>query len=139
VKQYTEQEILNAISNSWGNMSRIAQELNCSWITARKYVNMYESCVELYESENNKALDVAEKCLVDGAKNGDIHAAKFIVSTWGVNAGRGKWRTKQSVEITGKEGGAIKVENEVKNGFSLGTLTTEQIQQIISEAGDDNK
>ena len=138
MKDYTEQEILNAIQGSWGNMSRIAQELNCNWRTAYKYVHKYESCIELYDSENNKALDVAEKCLVDGAKNGDIPAAKFIVSTWGVNAGRGKWRTKQSVEITGKEGGAVKVENEIKNGFSLGTLSTEQILQIISK-DDDSK
>ena len=51
-KNYTKEQVLEAIANSAGVMEYVAVKLGCTWPTARKYVQMWK--------ETQEAFDVAE-------------------------------------------------------------------------------
>ena len=93
-KDYTTQELLDAIKDSNGNMSVIAERLKCSWATARQYIGDDTAAKELYKGETERMLDKAEKIINDSLDQTTDHAeqlqtAKWLLATKGGNRGYG--------------------------------------------------
>ena len=144
MKDYTKNEVLFAItggdrspenssiganiqghlSPSYGSILLIAKRLDCSWVTAQKYINLYELNDVLKEQRMNKFL-FAESTIIrimaDGEDNNSLAAAKFVLATTGVQLGFTEYANKQNVEITGK------VENA-----GMPQLADLSIEQIIA-------
>jgi hypothetical protein len=68
-KDYTEQEVLKAVEGSGGVITNVKRCLNCSWATARKYVDKYPSAVQAMKDERESLLDYSENNIIDVLKN----------------------------------------------------------------------
>ena len=91
-KEYTQEQLKNAISGSNGNISVIAINLKCSWATARKYISENDELRREYKGESEKMLDKAEsivnKALDDDQdKKTQLETAKWILATKGYTRG----------------------------------------------------
>lgn len=93
------EDILAAIDGSFGIMSTIAEELNCSWITAKKYVEMYDEAKAAMLDEEQKALDMAENTIMRSIQMDNTQDAKWYLSKKGKTRGYG-----DEVALTGKDG-----------------------------------
>ena len=102
-KDYSTQELLEAIKDSNGNMSVIAERLNCSWATARQYIGDDNEAKELYKGETERMLDKAEQIINDSLDQTTDHAeqlqtAKWLLATKGGNRGYGT-KTKYNIRV----------------------------------------
>ena len=93
-KDFTTQELLEAIKDSNGNMSVIAERLGCSWATARQYIGDDDIACEYYKGETERMLDKAETIIMDSLEQTTDHAeqlqtAKWLLATKGGNRGYG--------------------------------------------------
>jgi hypothetical protein len=103
-KDYTKDEVMNAVTNSYGVVSRVADALKCTWATARKYIEMYEDAKSLFSDETERVLDLAETKIIKAINLDDIGTAKWLLANKGKHRGY-----NQQLEVTGKDGGAIEV------------------------------
>ncbi len=87
MKNYTEKEILDAISGSGAIMTGISNRLECDWHTAKKHIEKYESCKQALLNEREKTLDLAESVLYTSIKGGNTQDAKWLLSTVGKKRG----------------------------------------------------
>jgi molybdenum-dependent DNA-binding transcriptional regulator ModE len=51
MKNYTEEQILTAIKGCEGSIEAVAIELGCSYVTAKKYIDMFEGTKTAFELE----------------------------------------------------------------------------------------
>lgn len=114
-KDFTTQELLDAIKDSNGNMSVIAERLNCSWATARQYIGDDAEAKELYKGETERMLDKAEQIINDSLNQTTDHAeqlqtAKWLLATKGGNRGYGT-KTKYNNVLHG-----YRSENDLLDG-----------------------
>lgn len=76
----TKAELLEAVNNSGGIMSIIAQKLNCSWETAKKNCNKYKAVQEAIASEKEKTKDKAETVIIKSIQEMDVQTAKWYLT-----------------------------------------------------------
>lgn len=103
---FTEEEMLNAIKGSAGIISTIADNLNCQWHSAHKYIQKYESAKQAYEDECERMLDTAESELKKLIEKGDPQMIRYILSTKGKKRG---FSEKQEIEHSGNVDGNINI------------------------------
>lgn len=88
-REFSEEEILNAIYGSKGIMSVVASCLNCHWNTAQKYVQMYDSAKSAMDAEVEISLDLAEQKIHEAISMDDVASAKWFLSKKGKHRGYG--------------------------------------------------
>ncbi len=106
-KTYTQADILDAIKGSGSIVSTVAKRLKCEWITAKRYIEKWESTKQAFSDESETILDLAESTLYTAIKAGDVQAAKWVLSTKGKTRG-----FTERHEVTGPEGTQLKIEVE---------------------------
>jgi len=118
VKGYSRERLLEAIKGSGGITLTVAQRLGCDWVTAKRYIEKWESTKEAFRSENEQILDVAESVLSrnirlayrqqeDTGLPVDSGDAKWLLARKGKRRG---YADKQEIEYGGTgEGGAIPI------------------------------
>jgi len=94
---YSKEQVLKAIKDSYGITSQVAENLNCSWATARKYVNKWECTKKALDEENEKSLDFSESMLLKRIQEGSDQMIKFHLATKGKKRG---YNDESKVEIT---------------------------------------
>lgn len=62
-KGYSLEKILEVIDGSAGITLTVAQRLGCDWITAKRYIEKWETTKQAFAAEGEKILDVAESVL----------------------------------------------------------------------------
>ena len=103
---YTKEQVEKAIKGSFGIVSKIAKTLDdCSWHTAKKYVEHWEETRAAYADEAERSLDLSESKLLQAVNAGDGPMIRFHLATKGKNRGYAERR-----ELTGAEGGPVKVQ-----------------------------
>ncbi len=80
---FTKEQILTAIKNSYGIVSNVAKKLKCDWNTARKYIDKYECTKKAFDDESEIILDIAENQLANKIKEGDTQMIKYMLATKG--------------------------------------------------------
>ena len=105
MKDYTADELIEAIEGSFGIVSRVANTLKCNWNTAKKYIDMYPEAKEALLQEHERALDVAESKIFKAINLDDVDTAKWYLSRKGKSRGYGD---KIVQEVSGPEGEPIK-------------------------------
>lgn len=88
-KEFTEQEVLEAVYGSNGIMSVVAGALKCHWHTAQKWVKAYPSAIEAMAAEVEISLDLAEKKIHEAISMDDVGSAKWYLSKKGRSRGYG--------------------------------------------------
>jgi len=79
-KGYSKEEVLQVIPGCHGIINMVAKKLGCTIPTANKYINMYPECVEAFENERIKMIDLAEEVVLRKLKKGDAHTARWLLS-----------------------------------------------------------
>ena len=98
MREFTEQEILEAIQDTGGIINKIAQKLNCDWHTADKYISKYESSKIALQDERQTLIDDSENVIRNAVRSGDVQSAKFVLTTLGKKRG---YTEKTEVEHSG--------------------------------------
>lgn len=119
-KEYKESEILAAIPDSYGIMSRIAVNLGCTWGTANKYVHMYPAALQMIAEEQERVKDLCETKVIKSINLDDIQTAKWYLMTKGKDRG---YAERQ--EITGANGGPLAV------SFDVNKLSTDEAAALL--------
>jgi hypothetical protein len=70
-----------------GNVSRIAQQLNCSRRVVDDYINSYPQLVAIREDIRESVVDIAEDNLFQAVAEGDLTVSAMIVKTIGRERG----------------------------------------------------
>lgn len=97
---YTAKQFIEAIPGTGGIISKIAERVDCTWHTAKKYIDNYATVQQAYDDECERILDLAESALIKSISEQQAWAVKYILSTKGKNRGY-----VERQEITGKDGG----------------------------------
>ena len=90
--------VLIAIKGSGGIISTIADKLDVSWHTAKKYVMQWDETKEAIEDETETILDMAEGALYGSIKEGNTQDAKWLLATKGRKRG---FNEKLDIEHSG--------------------------------------
>ena len=98
-KEYTLDEVLAGVVNSYGIISRVAENMGCTWGTAKKYVDSYPEAVQLFQEETERVLDLAESKVIKSINMDDVGTAKWLLSTKGKDRGYGE---QKDVRISGQ-------------------------------------
>jgi hypothetical protein len=106
--RFTKNAVLSAIKGSGGIVSNVANRLNCSWVSARKYIDVWPETKQAYEEEKEAILDLCESVLYSSIKNGDTQSAKWVLATKGKERGFIERR-----EVTGENGAPLVVKVEL--------------------------
>lgn len=86
--KYTAEQFIEAIKDSAGIVSAIAQRLGCEWHTARHYIDHHPTVRKAYDAECEKILDLTEGALFTRAtKDKEPWAIKYLLSTKGKRRG----------------------------------------------------
>lgn len=136
MKNYTKEEVLNAIEKTHGFINEVARELKCNWHTAHKVINQHEETRQALEEKSEIILDKAEGNIYNAVESGDISLSKWILQTKGKARGytEKETATAESQEevlkilqlITQQE---TKTEHEV---FTLDGLDKHQIENLFN-------
>lgn len=96
--RYSKRTVLQAIEGSGGIVSAVAKRLGCDWATARAYIQRWPETQAAFEAERERILDQAETTLYRAIQEGDVQAAKWVLSRLGRHRGYG-----DHVEVSGKQ------------------------------------
>jgi len=116
-KGYSLQTMMDAIDGSGGITLTVAQRLQCDWMTARKYINKWETTKAAFEAEREKVLDVAESVVNRNIQLAyrmqnetqqpvDSGDAKWVLSRLGKSRG---YADKQEIDLGGDSELTIRV------------------------------
>jgi len=88
-KNYTKEQVLEAVKNSAGVMEYIAQRLNCNWHTAKKYVEKWEETEDAFAVSECKLHTIAYKSFHKAVAAGERWAVERILDTSARRNGHG--------------------------------------------------
>ena len=127
-KNFSREQILQAIENSAGIVLTIAKRLSCDWHTAQAYIEKWEGTRAAYQDECEKVLDLAETKMIEVINTGDGPMIRYLLSTKGKSRG---YTEKQEHEISTPEGKPIRVIHDL----DLSKLSTDDLLALkrISE------
>ena len=93
MKKITEEQVLKAIKNSQGLVTRIQKKLETAtgehwnWETVKNYIEKWDSCKEAVKAEKESMLDLAENNVFKDLARGDIHTSKWYLKMKGKERG----------------------------------------------------
>ena len=123
MKNYTVEQMLEAIEGSNGIVSRVADKLKCDWVTANTYIKKFPQSSAAFDAELEKVLDMAEAKIFRSIAADDTDNAKWLLSKKGKHRGYGDQK-----EIT--------LNGNMSFSASDIELAADKIKQIINEVGE---
>ncbi len=118
--QYSATQFIKAIEGSGGLISTIASRVDCTWMTAKKYIDNYPTIKSAYDEEIERVIDLAEGVLIQNIQT----AAKQAKAGRDVDTADVKWFLSRKAksrgyverqEVTGADGGAVTVKWDDEN------------------------
>lgn len=82
-RNFTKQQVLEAINGSYGIYTDIAALLHCESHTAKRYVEKWEETKQAYEDETLRGVEAAEKVILDAIGHKDVATAKWLIEMKG--------------------------------------------------------
>jgi len=128
---FTAAQFIEAIKDSGGIVTTIAQRVGCAWHTAKKYITNHPTVAQAWQDEREKLKDVAEVQLVKQVNNGEQWAVKYYLSTQAKDRGY-----TQRTEHTGANGKAIPVDVDHDARGVLAQLIARQSAALAAAGGD---
>lgn len=103
-QRYTAAQVIEAIEQSRGIKSAIAQRLGCHRHTVDNYIARYPTVARAYWEERERIVDTAEVKLLEKLKDGVDWAIKYVLSTLGKDRGY-----VERQEVAGEGGGPLTI------------------------------
>ena len=88
-KNYTEEQVLEAVKKSNGVVEYVAINLGCAWLTARTYIDKFESCKDAMAVLDCKLNALAYKSFMKAIDEGQRWAVERILDTSARRNGHG--------------------------------------------------
>jgi hypothetical protein len=101
---YTCQQFIDAIPDTGGIISAIADRVGCAWGTAKKYIDEHPTVLEAWTNERNKITDKAQHNIIRSIQQGDLQMSK-----WWLQVKDPEFVDRQRHEVTGAEGGPLPI------------------------------
>lgn len=79
-RNFTCEQLIEAIDGSLGLLTNVARRLNCDRNTVERYVNRFPKAQEALKNEREKVTDVAEGKLFQALNKGERWAVKFYLT-----------------------------------------------------------
>ena len=98
-KNYTLEQVLDAIKGSNSIVSNVAKKLKCEWHVAERNIGSWTRTQKAFDNESESVLDFTESMLMKKIKDGDTQAIKYKLSSHGRKRGYGE---KVDVGLSGK-------------------------------------
>ena len=95
-KNYTKEEILEAIKGSNGIVYAVSSKLKCQWHTAQKYIEKYNDTKQAFQNEKEMGLDFTESMLFKRIQEGSDSMIKYHLDNQGKKRGYGQ---KQEIDL----------------------------------------
>ncbi len=92
--KYNTKVFIEAIKESGGIISTIADRVGCEWRTAKKWIDNYPSVLLAYNDECERVNDMAESTIVKSLKAEDLTTAK-----WWIGRKRTGFEDKHEIQI----------------------------------------
>ena len=118
MRDFSSDQIFEAVKNSGGIISQIAKKLNCDWHTAKTAIESTAEQRRAFDTETQAVLDMAESQIIKASKDGDIATCKWYLLT------KGKARGYSA---------NVEVQSNVTVTSSYSLLTREQRLKRIAE------
>lgn len=112
--KFTTQQVIAAIRETKGLVTRAAARLGCDPKTIRSYAARYPTVAEALREEREGMTDVAELALYNAILKGEPWAVSLYLKTQGKQRGY-----VERVETTGKDGGPIEARTKVTHDFDF--------------------
>lgn len=97
--KYDRDKFVEAVQGSGGILSTIAARLGVERYTVARWRDNLPEVQEIIADETEKTLDMAENGLIVAARDGDLKAINFLLSTKGKNRG---FTTKVENNLSGE-------------------------------------
>jgi len=101
---FRTEQFIKAIPGTHGNITEIANRVQCSWNTAKKYITEYVTVAEAYEEECMAVDDRARQNVTERIFRGDIGLSK-----WWLQVKSPEFTPKQQLEHSGSIETVVKV------------------------------
>lgn len=128
-KQFSADQVIEALRNNNGILAAAARELGCSRKTVQNYRDEYATVREAYNEQRESLVDRLEFRFLERVESGDTRAILFGLRTIGSSRG---WSEQYRFEHSGPDGGPIETTTEITVGFE-DEFTEEQIEQLEAE------
>ena len=102
---YTTKQFIAAIPGTGGVISHIATIVDCSWHTAKKWIDEHPTVRQAWENERNKLTDRARHNVIKSIEGGDLQMSK-----WWLQVMDDEFAERRNVRLEGTgEGGEIEI------------------------------
>ena len=132
LNKFTIKQFIKAIKGTGGIKNQIAKRLKCSRPTVNKYIKENEEIRDMWLSEREGALDTIESNLFVMAKNFDLNAIKFFLSTQGKERGYGDSR---QFEVKSEVQGTIEHNHQHQIELRPDSNRTDSVLDILDVCG----
>ena len=132
-KKITQEQMLEAIKNSQGLISKIQKKLETilretiAWETVEKYINKWDECVQAVRAEKEAMLDLAENNIFKDLVNGDTATSKWFLRMKGKERG---YVETQEIQLNKSDPLNINLQGEL---FSDEDLRQSQMVEIPND------
>ncbi len=103
-KNYSKNQVLNAVAKSAGIMSVVADKLDCDWVTAAKYVAKWTETQKAHDAQKAKLARKAFSRYIEAIDAGERWALERVLDTVARQDG---FAIVNRTEISGPDGGPI--------------------------------
>jgi len=86
-QRYTQQQMINALTQAHGLIAPAAQALHCHRHTVDRYIARYPLVRRAYEEAREAVIDLAESKLIELVEQRDWRAIRYLLSTLGKDRG----------------------------------------------------
>jgi 5'-3' exonuclease len=104
---YTAKQFIKAMAGTGGVISAIADNVGCSWHTAKKYIEEYSTVNEAWIEERNRITDKARNNIIKAIERNDLQMSK-----WWLQVMDEEFVPREKREVSGIDGGKIIVSIE---------------------------
>ena len=130
-EKFTAEQVIQAIQDAHGMVTKAAQRLGCTPRTVRNYAQRYSTVAGAILEERECMTDIAELVLFDKIQAGDLGAITFYLKTQGRDRG---YTERQENIHTGPGGGPIRTEKTEKS-VSIDAAAIAELTHMLEELG----
>lgn len=75
--KFTARQFIDAMPDTGGVVSLIAEKVGCAWNTAKKYIDAYPTVHRAWQNERSRITDKAKHNVIVAVESGDLQMSKW--------------------------------------------------------------
>lgn len=139
-KKITQEQMLEAIKNSQGLISKIKRKLvamteeTWSWETVERYVHKWEACEQAVKAEKEAMLDIAENNIFKELANGDTATSKWYLRMKGKERG---YEDTPTIKLANTDPLNINLQGDLFTAEELANCAAVEVNEADTDEADE--